>query len=331
MKKLFSLLLVFVFLFSFVACSKAKDDFPTTHSTTGKAGETSASDSLGDETVEYETDKKGNLVTDANGDPIVKGDYERDKNGNIVTDAVGNPVVKDNNPKTTDSDVLTEPPTLISDETFPPGDKIEVTIKPDGRPEKSMLETALGNTFKGKKYSFKFTAQMEMEGKTQRVPAAIYVSGKKSLVEMTMGDSLIGLAKIGVLNDGKNKYMLMSFMGLVKGYMKMPDEASGDYDALFDFSDFTDTSDMKYVKTGKVKYKGVDYVYEEYRTEDSTIKFFFAGGKLKRIEQINDDGAKVFMENIEISTSFSESVFNIPPGYKELKEEDLEKLSGLFG
>ena len=148
---------------------------------------------------------------------------------------------------------------------------------------------------------------------------------------MTMGDSPLGLAKIGVLNDGKSKYMLISLVGLIKGYMKMPDEDSGDYDALFNFSDFTDTSDMEYVKTGKVNYKGVDYVYEEYRTDDSTIKFFFSDGKLKRIEQVNDDGAKVFMENIEISTSFNESVFNIPAGYKEIKEEDLEKLSGLFG
>ncbi|NLP48568.1 MAG: hypothetical protein GX345_06460 [Clostridiales bacterium] len=304
MKKLLSILLVFVFLFSFVACKRDKNnDLPTSGQV---SGEGVSDEIVDDESVEYETDKKGEYLTDA----------------------VGSPLVKNTDPSKSDSfdqEQLTQPPTLISDETLPTGEKVEVTTKPDGQPEKSLLETALGNSFKGKKYSFKFTALMEAEGVTQRVPAAIYVSGKKSLVEMTIGGvTEVGLVKMGILNNDKGKYVLLSFMGLLKGYMEMPDEASGDYDAMFDFTDFSDTADMEYQGTGKVKYKGVDYIYEEYRGEDFTIKFFFADGKLKRIEQVNDDGTKVIMENIEISSSFNESVFNIPPGYKELKEEDLK-------
>ena len=69
----------------------------------------------------------------------------------------------------------------------------------------------------------------------------------------------------------------------------------------------------------------------EPKIKSHIIKFFFNNGKLKRIEQVSDDGTTIFMENIEVSASFNESVFDIPAGYKEIDEKDLEGLTGLLG
>lgn len=295
MKRILCVFMVFALIFSFGACKKDADKQPTAGETTTVAGQTDDT-AAGD--TEYVTNENGETVTDANGSPVQAG--------------------------------TTEPVSLISAETMPTGQTVVVTTNASGKPVDSQIDSALGDIFKGDKYSIKFTTQVDLEGSTQTMPAAIYVSGNKSLIELTMGDSTLG--KMGILNNDSGNYFLISALaGLLKGYMKVPDDQTGDYDAMFNFSTFSDTSDMQYVKTTKVTYKGVEYICEEYRSEDATVKFYFNNGQLKRIEQVGDDGSKVFMENIQITASFSETVFNIPAGYKELNEEDLAGLSGLFG
>ncbi|NLX92636.1 MAG: hypothetical protein GXZ02_02020 [Clostridiales bacterium] len=125
--------------------------------------------------------------------------------------------------------------------------------------------------------------------------------------------------------------MLISILGVLKVYMPILADQVSEYDPRSDFSGIFDTSDKKYVKTTKVTYKGVEYICEEYRGSDATDKYFFNKGKLVRIEQVSDDGSKTIMENIEISAKFDENIFNIPSGYKEISEKDLEGLSGLLG
>ena len=293
MKRIIAMLLVFALIFSFAACKKDTDKTPTSGESTTLEGQTDAA--TGGET-EIFTNENGENYTDANGNPVTIP--------------------------------VTVPVSLISEETMPTGKPVEVTTTPAGKPVDSQIDSALGDIFKGEKYSIKFTTQIDLEGTKQTMPAAIYVSGQKSLIELSMGDLLP--VKMGILNNGTGKYFLISAL-LINGYMTVPDDASDEYDDMFNFSGLSDTTDMEYIQTTKVTYNGVEYTAEEYRSEDSTVKFYFNGGKLKRIEQVSDDGSKVFMENIEISAAFDESIFNIPAGYKELKEEDLAGLSGLFG
>lgn len=288
------MLLVFALIFSFAACKKDTDKTPTSGESTTLEGQTDAA--TGGET-EIFTNENGENYTDANGNPVTIP--------------------------------VTVPVSLISEETMPTGKPVEVTTTPAGKPVDSQIDSALGDIFKGEKYSIKFTTQIDLEGTKQTMPAAIYVSGQKSLIELSMSD--LPPVKMGILNNGTGKYFLISALLIINGYMTVPDDASDEYDDMFNFSGLSDTTDMEYIQTTKVTYKGVEYTAEEYRSEDSTVKFYFNGGKLKRIEQVSDDGSKVFMENIEISATFDESIFNIPAGYKELKEEDLAGLSGLFG
>ena len=295
MKRIISMLLVFALIFSFAACKKDSDKTPTSGESTTLEGQTG--EPTGGETEVF-----------------------TNENGENYTDASGNPVTIP----------VTVPVSLISEETMPTGKPVEVTTNPSGKPVDSQIDSALGDIFKGEKYSIKFTTQIDLDGTKQTMPAAIYVSGQKSLIELTMSNQALG--KMGILNNGTGKYFLISALaGLIKGYITVPADASDEYDDMFNFSGLSDTTDMEYIQTTKVTYKSVEYTAEEYRSEDSTVKFYFNGGKLKRIEQVSDDGSKVFMENIEISAAFDESIFNIPAGYKELKEEDLAGLSGMFG
>lgn len=301
-KKILCVLMVFALVVSLGACKKDNSNIPTGGNSTTTQGQSEES-TTGMSATEIVTNEKGEPVTN-------------DKGETIVVDS-------------------TQEVSLISDETMPAGTKVEVTTTANGKPVKPLVDSSLGDTLKGKKYSIKFTAQIDMDGSRQTMPAAIYVSGKKSLVELSMGGTGLGLgpglAKMSVLNNEKGNYLLISILGVLKGYVPIPADQAGEYDMIFDFSGISDTSDMKYIKTTKVTYKGVEYICEEYRSTDSTVKFYFNQGKLKRIEQVGDDGSKVFMENIEISAKFDEKVFNIPVGYKEITEKDLENLTGLFG
>lgn len=299
-KKILCVFMVFALIFSLGACKKDKDNLPTGSDSTTTVGQT-------DDTSVSTTISATEVVTDENGEPVT------DKNGDaVVTDTTVAP--------------------LISDETMPTGKKVEVTTTANGKPVDALVDSAMGNILKGEKYSIKFTAQIDMDGSKQNMPAAVYVSGKKSLVELTMsGAGLgLGLGKMSVLNNDAGSYMLISILGFLKGYVQIPAEEAGEY-SMFDFSGISGTEDMQYVQTTKVTYKGVEYIAEEYRSSDATIKFFFNNGKLKRIEQVSDDGTTIFMENIEVSASFNESVFDIPAGYKEIDEKDLEGLTGLLG
>lgn len=311
-KKFLCLFMVFALVFSLGACKKNDDKTPTGGSSTTVAGQTE------DTTTNVDADAT-EIVTNEQGEPVTN------EKGEPVTQKVGGSINAD----------TTQEVSLISDETMPTGTKVEVTTTVNGDPVKPLVDSAFGEILKGNKYSIKFTAQIDMDGARQTMPATIYVSGKKSLVELSMGGAGLGLgsglAKMSVLNNEKGNYLLISILGVLKGYVPIPADQAGEYDAMFDFSGISDTSDMKYIKTTKVTYKGVEYISEEYRSSDSTIKFYFNQGKLKRIEQVNDDGSKVFMENIEITAKFDEKVFNIPAGYKEINEKDLENLSGLFG
>lgn len=299
-KKILCVFMVFVLIFSLGACKKNNDKVPTASGATTVAGQT-------EETADSETE----IVTGENGEP--------------VTDENGKPIVTD----------TTQASPLISDETMPTGKTVEVSTTTDGKPTNSLIDSSLSDIFKGGKYSIKFDAQIETDGVKQKMPAAIYVSGKKSLIELTIGDAGLGLGmglgKMAVLNNGTEKYLLIDLLKLLKGYVPIPAGEAGGYDDMFNFSGFAPTSDLTYVKTTKVTYKGVEYISEEYRGSDATIKYFFNDGKLKRIEQVSDDGSKVFMENIVITDKFNESVFNIPAGYKQISEKDLEGLSGLLG
>lgn len=305
MKKIISILLVLSLVFSLAACKRNGE------------GDNTDTTVLPDETTtrgfEFATDENGELVTDADGKLVFVNPWEGLFGGDI------------NSIFSTSSESFT----LISDETMPTGSKVEVTVDSSGKPKDSLIDKALGNTFKGDKYSMKFNAQIYANGTRQTMPAAVYVSGNKSLIELSL--STASLAKFGILsNDSGNYFLINALSGMYKGYSKLSDEDAEEYNIISNFADFSDTEDLDYVKTEKVTYKGVEYLCEEYRGEDSTTRFFFSNGKLSRIENIGDDGSRVFLENIEITTNFSESVFDIK-GYKEFNENDLAGLSGLLG
>ncbi len=306
MKRIISILLVLFLVFSLSACKRNGEEDNT--ETTDSPNETTT------QGFEFATDENGELVTDADGNLVFVNPWEGLFSGDIGSIF----------------STTSESFTLISDETMPTGSKVEVPVNSSGKPKESLVDKALGNTFKGDKYYMKFNAQVYMDGARQTMPVAIYVSGNKSLIEMSLSGGTLG--KMSVLsNDSGQFFLINALAGLLKGYIKVSDEEAGEYSDLFDFSSMSDTEDIEYVKTDKVVYKGVEYLCEEYRTESGTIRFFFSDGKLKRVEQVDNDGSRLIMENIEISTNFSESVFEIPKDYKEINENDLAGLSGLLG
>jgi hypothetical protein len=77
-----------------------------------------------------------------------------------------------------------------------------------------------------------------------------------------------------------------------------------------------DTAGITYVGKGKAELNGKVMDYEEYKTEQGTIRYYFEGGKLYAIVFKSADMESV-MEIIELSDKVTADMFEIPQGYTE--------------
>ncbi|MEI6578314.1 MAG: hypothetical protein WCN92_02490 [Eubacteriales bacterium] len=199
----------------------------------------------------------------------------------------------------------------VTKSIIPSGTKVEVTTGTDGKPVDSSLEGALGKILNSDKYTMQFEMQTEQNGTLETVPITAYVSGKKTALKTSMA---MGAEKLEVtmLSTGTDFYLIIPTM---KGYAKLP---AADFQDMFPNVINKNDENVKYLGTTKVKYKGADYVCETYSNGESTTKYYFIAGELKRIEIVNKDGTTSILENIVYSNTVEDSIFTVPKGYLDL-------------
>ena len=261
------------------------------------------------------------VVTDAAGEPVIGSDGETKVV--TVTKLVTEPA-----DVTTNAQSTTEGTTTYEDVTFPEGEKVEVEMDKDGRPEDCKLDKITKSTAKSKAFYINgMVVTSENFGIVDTgVSIKLYMKDSRVAMEMPMGVTTMRMAY-----DGKNMHIILP---ATKYYFSQPVEG-GDTSAMDEALGMWDTigsETMDYIETTNVKIKGNEYVCESYSDGVNVNKYYFnKKDELKRIEFISPDGTTSIFKVYECSSKVSDSIFEVPKGYKPLTEEALQGFMGNLG
>lgn len=78
-----------------------------------------------------------------------------------------------------------------------------------------------------------------------------------------------------------------------------------------------------YTSSGIEEINGVEYIYEEYKVDDSVLRYYFDEYANVKYVGSDDDGVKTYIEfTVEFADEPDEEAFKVPEGYKEVTEEE---------
>ena len=139
--------------------------------------------------------------------------------------------------------------------------------------------------------------------------------------------------------DGSKGAMRLQFLILngkaytvipqMRAYMEVPKETI-DQMGLGDIVAEEAKDNSEYVESGEVKINGKTYICDVYKSEDSTIKYYFLNGELKRIETISGENTAI-MEINSLSDKADKSKLVLPKGYLDLATIKEFNLSEIYG
>ena len=174
-----------VVLFVFAACNGNGGDDVTNPTVVGEDG------SVYEQVTE--------VVTDAAGEPVIGSDGET----KVVT--VTKPVTEPAD-ATVNSQGGTEGTTTYEDVTFPEGEKVEVEVDKDGRPEDCKLDKITKSTAKSKAFYINgMVVTSENFGIVDTgVSIKLYMKDSRVAMEMPMGVTTMRIAY-----DGKNMHIIL--------------------------------------------------------------------------------------------------------------------------
>ena len=167
-----------------------------------------------------------------------------------------------------------------------------------------------------KRDSFTMTAtcSSNMQGTSANMPMTVVKSGTKSYMSMKAPVGNGVSMTMSFISDGDKFYMVFP-----EGRMYLAVDAgeAGDVNEAMNSISAIDFEGMEYVKTSEVKADGKKYICEEYKSNDSTIKCYFSGDDLVKMEILSSQGVLV-CNDIKFSSKVDESVFKIPSGYTDI-------------
>ena len=167
-----------------------------------------------------------------------------------------------------------------------------------------------------KRDSFTMTAtcSSNMQGTSANMPMTVVKSGKKSYMSMKAPVGNGVSMTMSFIADGDKFYMVFP-----EGRMYLAVDAgeAGDVNEAMNSLSAIDFEGMEYVKTSEVKADGKKYICEEYKSNDSTIKCYFSGDDLVKMEILSSQGVLV-CDDIKFSSKVDESVFKVPSGYTDI-------------
>lgn len=217
--------------------------------------------------------------------------------------------------------------TTYEDVTFPEGEKVEVEVGKDGRPENCRLDKLLNASSKSKAlYMSCVVVTNDNFGLVETgVSMKVYIKDSKFAMEIPMGVTTMRFAY-----DGKSMNLILP---ATKYYYTV---AAGEGEDLMggsmDMWNSLSSDTMEYVETTEVKIRGNEYICETYSDSTNTNKYYFnSKDELKRIEIITPDGQTSILKINECSAKVDDSIFSVPKGYTMLTEEALAALGGSLG
>ena len=210
-------------------------------------------------------------------------------------------------PSSADTTEATEPVTM------PKGHEIK-----DNGAKKNIKKTRFYTYFqknsKRDSYTMTATCSSNMQGASVNVPLTMVKSGKKAYMSMKAPVGNGVSMTMSFISDGDKFYMVFP-----EGRMYLAVDAgeAGDVNEAMNSLSAIDFEGMEYVRTSEVKADGKKYICEEYKSNDSTIKCYFYGDELVKMEILSSEGVLV-CDDIKFSSKVDESLFKVPAGYTDI-------------
>ena len=210
-------------------------------------------------------------------------------------------------PSSADTTVATEP------ETMPEGKEVKNNAaKSDIK--KTRFYAYFQKNSKRDSFTMTATCSSNMQGTSANMPMTVVKSGKKSYMSMKAPVGNGVSMTMSFISDGDKFYMVFP-----EGRMYLAVDAgeAGDVNEAMNSLSAIDFEGMEYVRTSEVKADGKKYICEEYKSNDSTIKCYFSGDDLVKMEILSSQGVLV-CDDIKFSSKVDESVFKVPSGYTDI-------------
>ena len=210
-------------------------------------------------------------------------------------------------PSSADTTEATEPVTM------PKGHEIK-----DSGAKKDIKKTRFYTYFqknsKRDSYTMTATCSSNMQGASVNMPLTMVKSGKKAYMSMKapLGNGVA--MTMSFISDGQKFYMVFPEARM---YLALDASEAGDVNEAMGSLSAIDFEGMEYVKTSEVKADGKKYICEEYKSNDSTIKCYFYGDELVKMEILSSEGVLV-CDDIKFSSKVDESLFKVPAGYTDI-------------
>lgn len=210
-------------------------------------------------------------------------------------------------PSSADTTEATEPVTM------PKGHEIK-----DNGAKKDIKKTRFYTYFqknsKRDSYTMTATCSSNMQGASVNMPLTMVKSGKKAYMSMKapLGNGVA--MTMSFISDGQKFYMVFPEARM---YLSLNASEAGDVNEAMGSLSAIDFEGMEYVKTSEVKADGKKYICEEYKSNDSTIKCYFYGDELVKMEILSSEGVLV-CDDIKFSSKVDESLFKVPAGYTDI-------------
>lgn len=210
-------------------------------------------------------------------------------------------------PSSADTTEATEPVTM------PKGHEIK-----DNGAKKDIKKTRFYTYFqknsKRDSYTMTATCSSNMQGASVNMPLTMVKSGKKAYMSMKapLGNGVA--MTMSFISDSQKFYMVFPEARM---YLALDASEAGDVNEAMGSLSAIDFEGMEYVKTSEVKADGKKYICEEYKSNDSTIKCYFYGDELVKMEILSSEGVLV-CDDIKFSSKVDESLFKVPAGYTDI-------------
>ncbi|MDY6017470.1 MAG: hypothetical protein SPI97_07635 [Oscillospiraceae bacterium] len=336
-RNIIAILLVFALLVSFAACRKLETEYtietrPYVVDSNGVTQDVQSIVNSDGETEYFYYDNSGNKITVDSKDVEVET-----KKVAVTAPTTLSPEAQSlfdvfNDPEKFEElmeEDATEPKLemsdgIISDDQF---NKIDTDIGSDGKPVRDKAREQYMKIVEGETFTMDMVMKTNTNGEEMSLPIVAVRDGDNLFLETAMPvDGSKGAMRLQFLIlDGK-AYTVIPQM---RAYMEVPKETI-DQMGLGDIVAEEAKDNSEYVESGEVKINGKTYICDVYKSEDSTIKYYFLNGELKRIETISGENTAI-MEINSLSDKADKSKLVLPKGYLDLATIKEFNLSEIYG
>lgn len=336
-RNIIAILLVFALLVSFAACRKLETEYtietrPYVVDSNGVTQDVQSIVNSDGETEYFYYDNSGNKITVDSKDVEVET-----KKVAVTAPTTLSPEAQSlfdvfNDPEKFEElmeEDATEPKLemsdgIISDDQF---NKIDTDIGSDGKPVRDKAREQYMKIVEGETFTMDMVMKTNTNGEEMALPIVAVRDGNNLFLETAMPvDGSKGAMRLQFLILNGKAYTVIPQM---RAYMEVPKETI-DQMGLGDIVAEEAKDNSEYVESGEVKINGKTYICDVYKSEDSTIKYYFLNGELKRIETISGENTAI-MEINSLSDKADKSKLVLPKGYLDLATIKEFNLSEIYG